>query len=284
MERDFKGVFIPKEIWLNDELSAIEKMIFTEIDSLDGDTHCYASNEYLANFCKTSIPTVTRAISHLKLLGYIEEVSNNGRTRVLKSNLSLINLMSHPNQFDESDSSFCENLHYIENNKEYNIEAPAEPDALSVISSKRHNHVYKEKPTLTHDLDDGDKYIAEQKRERKKLSEEEKAIAKIDKTEFTDDVKELLKQFFTQSFYSKSDRRIKRASDLTGKIEKLRQLIKAGEDPIKVIQQSLDNSWNAFFEYKEKIVTNSTHEASEAIYKEPTAEELKAWRESDLHF
>jgi hypothetical protein len=35
MERDFKGVWIPKEIWLDERLNALEKIILTEIDSLD---------------------------------------------------------------------------------------------------------------------------------------------------------------------------------------------------------------------------------------------------------
>jgi hypothetical protein len=33
--RDFKGVWIPKEIWINTDLSIIEKVLLVEIDSLD---------------------------------------------------------------------------------------------------------------------------------------------------------------------------------------------------------------------------------------------------------
>ena len=29
--RDFKGIFIPKEIWLDDNLSAIDKIILSEM-------------------------------------------------------------------------------------------------------------------------------------------------------------------------------------------------------------------------------------------------------------
>ena len=32
MERDLKGVWIPKDIWLNKELSILEKLLITEID------------------------------------------------------------------------------------------------------------------------------------------------------------------------------------------------------------------------------------------------------------
>lgn len=34
-ERDFKGVWIPREVWLSDELSLMEKVLFVEIHSLE---------------------------------------------------------------------------------------------------------------------------------------------------------------------------------------------------------------------------------------------------------
>lgn len=100
-ERDFKGVWIPKEIWLNKELTMIEKVILTEIDSLDNENHCIASNEYFAEFCNCGVATVTRAIKHLKDLNYIREVAYDGRHR----KLSLIKMISQTNQNDESASS-----------------------------------------------------------------------------------------------------------------------------------------------------------------------------------
>ena len=49
--RDFKGVWIKKEIWLNTNLTLIEKVLIVEIDSLDNSERgCFASNEYLAKF------------------------------------------------------------------------------------------------------------------------------------------------------------------------------------------------------------------------------------------
>lgn len=83
-DRDFKGVWIPKEIWLNEELTMLEKVIFVEIDSLDGPDHCYASNEYFATFCNCSESKVSKAIKKLKELGMIEEVAFDGRHRKLR--------------------------------------------------------------------------------------------------------------------------------------------------------------------------------------------------------
>ena len=42
-ERDFKGVWIPKEIWLSADLSLTEKALFVEIHSLDNERGCFAS-------------------------------------------------------------------------------------------------------------------------------------------------------------------------------------------------------------------------------------------------
>lgn len=84
MNRDFKGVWIPKEIWLNEELTLLEKIIFVEIDSLDNENHCVAGNEYFATFCNCSESKVSKAIKKLKDLNMIEEISFDGRHRKIR--------------------------------------------------------------------------------------------------------------------------------------------------------------------------------------------------------
>lgn len=87
--RDFKGVWIPKEVWLDARLNALEKVILTEIDSLDqGDKGCYASNEHLAEFCQCSKRKVSEAISKLIECGYIYIQNFDGRKRELRSRLA----------------------------------------------------------------------------------------------------------------------------------------------------------------------------------------------------
>lgn len=72
MERDFKGVWIPKEIWLNEELGWTEKLLLVEIDSLQKNGECFATNEYFAKFLSLSKDRISKLISNLKKLGYIE--------------------------------------------------------------------------------------------------------------------------------------------------------------------------------------------------------------------
>ena len=87
--RDFKGVWIPKEVWLDTRLNALDKVILIEIDSLDqGENGCYASNENLATFCQCSKTKVSTAISKLIECGYVYIQNFDGRKRELKSRLS----------------------------------------------------------------------------------------------------------------------------------------------------------------------------------------------------
>jgi len=69
--RDFKGVWIPREVWLSSELSLMEKVLFVEIHSLDNERGCYASNRYFAEFFGVSIRQIGTYVASLKDKGYI---------------------------------------------------------------------------------------------------------------------------------------------------------------------------------------------------------------------
>jgi hypothetical protein len=98
-ERDFKGVWIKKEIWLNTNLTLIEKVLIVEIDSLDNsDRGCFASNEYLAKFVNLSEGRVANIISDLKKRDLLIQLFFDGRNRGLRINK------------DKCESSFNENV------------------------------------------------------------------------------------------------------------------------------------------------------------------------------
>lgn len=87
-KREFRGIWFPASVWLDDRLTAIEKFVLMEIDSLDGEKGCYASNKHLAEFCQCGESTVSRAITRLRELGYISVESFDGRKRTLHSCLA----------------------------------------------------------------------------------------------------------------------------------------------------------------------------------------------------
>lgn len=71
MNRDFKGVWIPKEIWLSTDLNLQEKAFIVEIHSLDNENGCFAGNAYFAEFFQLSKSRVSQIIKGLEEKGLI---------------------------------------------------------------------------------------------------------------------------------------------------------------------------------------------------------------------
>ena len=101
-QREFKGIWIPREIWLDTRLNALDKIIFAEIDSYsNGENGCYAGNEYLANFCQCSESKVSKTISKLIKLGYVRRISFDGRNRILQSCLANFTIPNSKKNYSE---------------------------------------------------------------------------------------------------------------------------------------------------------------------------------------
>ena len=71
MQRDFKGIWIPKELWILKDLSLLEKVMLIEIDSLDNENGCYASNDYFADFFGLSKDRISKVINNLVKRGFV---------------------------------------------------------------------------------------------------------------------------------------------------------------------------------------------------------------------
>src|SRR6266511_5806367 len=84
LPRDFKGVWIPKEIWLSGELSLLEKVLFVEIHSLDNERGCYASNRHFAEFFGISERQIRTYIGSLRDKGFITVSIQNRNERVIR--------------------------------------------------------------------------------------------------------------------------------------------------------------------------------------------------------
>lgn len=68
MERKFKGVWIPAQIWLSKELSLQEKCLIVEIDSFD---ECWLTNQRLAEFLNVSKDRASKIVSGLVKRGVL---------------------------------------------------------------------------------------------------------------------------------------------------------------------------------------------------------------------
>lgn len=132
--RDFKGVWIPKEVWLNKDLSIIEKCLLVEIDSLDnGEKGCFASNEYLATFFNLSESRMANIISDLKKRGFINQIYFDGRLRGLRIVKSEV-WFTENNKADSAKTvkqntrkrEYNNTMNKTTNNTDYIIENPSE--------------------------------------------------------------------------------------------------------------------------------------------------------------
>ena len=85
-DRAFRGIWIPKEIWLSKNLTLQQKVFLVEIDSLDGEDGCYATNEYFAEFFGLSTKRVSSLINSLVEKGLLDSQidKSRGNKRILK--------------------------------------------------------------------------------------------------------------------------------------------------------------------------------------------------------
>ncbi len=117
--RDFKGVWIPKEIWLNNNLSIIEKIFLVEIDSLDNESGCYASNKYFADFFGLSRGRCTQVIKELESKEMVTiELQREGKEitkRIIRVVNKLNRVVNKLNRGSEKTK-----LGYLENDEENN--------------------------------------------------------------------------------------------------------------------------------------------------------------------
>lgn len=143
MERDFKGVWIPKDVWLDVRLNALDKVILVEIDSLDkGDDGCFASNQYIAEFCQCSETKVSTSVSKLIEYGYLYVLKFDGRVRRLKSRLSKFESLP-----DENCEPDFQNLKHTKTSNNTNTKTnikrfiPPTVEEVAAYCRERHNGV-----------------------------------------------------------------------------------------------------------------------------------------------
>lgn len=92
VKRKFLGIWIPREIWLSEDLTLQEKVFIVEINSLDNNDGCFASNAYFGKFFGLSTVRVSQIISSLTEKNWLtshltyKEDSKEVDKRILKIN------------------------------------------------------------------------------------------------------------------------------------------------------------------------------------------------------
>lgn len=231
MQRDFKGVWIPKEIWLNENLTALEKVIFAEISSLDADEGCWASNQYFAEFCKCSERKVTETITKLKDLGLVRYEKFDGRTRILRV---------AENSIESSRKCEAEQKNLLSNNIDNNINSNIETNNTKVLLVDEQN-------------DCSNDFLGSAKQSKSKgLSLYKKCAGMIDDFTTNTELRELLVTYLKFRLEVR-DKPIY-ANQWKGMLNKLDREFSSTEEKCATIQQSIDRGYLSF--YPVKIVKN----------------------------
>lgn len=85
----FTGLFIPVEVLNHPELTLLEQMLLSWVDALYSEAKggCYASNEYFATKLKVKENTIAKALTSLRQKKLIEDVSFDGRHRIIRAKI-----------------------------------------------------------------------------------------------------------------------------------------------------------------------------------------------------
>jgi hypothetical protein len=149
MKRKFTGVWIPREIWEHQALCPLEKFLWAEIHSLDGEDGCFASNDYLANMVGCSTRRVQQMISNLKNMYLIKVQLTNNSERVIRMAISFVGVDT-PTKYisPHHEINFVpptKDISSIDNNKDNNkrknkgkqVPPPSENDCIQFFQEKK---------------------------------------------------------------------------------------------------------------------------------------------------
>lgn len=115
-ERAFKGIWIPREIWLESHLTAVERVLWAEIDSFtDNGSSYYKTNQQAAEELGISVRNVSRVIKRLEELGVIE-IGKKGVRRVLRSTgeMPRVDIMSMDTMSTTLDTMSRKGRHHVQ--------------------------------------------------------------------------------------------------------------------------------------------------------------------------
>jgi biotin operon repressor len=120
-DRQVKGIWIPIDIWKDDNLNWSEKILFIEIDSFTSNKKdCFISNEYISKLLGVSETSANKILSSLIKKGYVIKTAFDGRRRFVKSALT-INI-NQPCEKVQGSIEFNDNILNIDTNIDNNKE------------------------------------------------------------------------------------------------------------------------------------------------------------------
>ncbi len=224
-QRQFKGIWIPKEIWLNKDLTFQEKIILVEIDSYDdGQVGCFATNKHFVNNFGINSSRISQIIQSLQRKNYITITYDFNGKEIIKRYLH-INRPPYP----PKDGMSKINIGMLKNE-------------MGVCQFDKGGYVKKLKDNNTNINNTN----INNKEERKKETNYDKIINSMVEDE---EVKNSIYEFIKMRKLIKKPMTDRALTMLINKLEKL----SSDKDiQIKILEQSILKNWTDIYPYKEE--------------------------------
>lgn len=224
-QRQFKGIWIPKEIWLNKDLTFQEKIILVEIDSYDdGQVGCFATNKHFVNNFGINSSRISQIIQSLQRKNYITITYDFNGKEIIKRYLH-INRPPYP----PKDGMSKINIGMLKNE-------------MGVCQFDKEGYVKKLKDNNTNINNTN----INNKEERKKETNYDKIINSMVEDE---EVKNSIYEFIKMRKLIKKPMTDRALTMLINKLEKL----SSDKDiQIKILEKSILKNWTDIYPYKEE--------------------------------
>lgn len=105
----FTGIFIPRDLWLKEDLSITEKLLAAVVDALDQGDGCWASNEYLGSVLGLSERTVRMYLERLESWGILIRKQDGEKRRIYSIYADALRKAELP--LSKNDSGAAESCH-----------------------------------------------------------------------------------------------------------------------------------------------------------------------------
>lgn len=144
-KQKLKGLWIPAEILLNNDLSDKEKIILSMILYLSDETgRCFASNKYIASIVNVTSNRVSKIVSSLKEKGYVDvNLKYKIDTKEIEER-QIIPILERTNRYSEKYLEGIDKNTYSGGQKELHPIGENDKDIINNIKNK--NNYNKESP------------------------------------------------------------------------------------------------------------------------------------------
>lgn len=137
ISQKLKGIWIPAEVLLNENLSDKEKIILAMILYLSEETSsCFASNKYIANIVNVTHERVSKIVSSLRDKGYINVKLNYKLESKEIESRQITPIKENINRYSEKDISPNNENNHLDSDNELTPIGENDKDIINNIKNK----------------------------------------------------------------------------------------------------------------------------------------------------